>query len=168
MQKMEKINDEVHLAKEKSRADAEFYKVQKSAEANKLLLTKEYLDLKRIDAMAVNNKVIIFFYKLYPNINLFSHWSSFMSPCTFICKIVLWLRRVIYCASYKINIWCTMSYLRLWPMKKCSWSLQKKCWMWHSRIVKILWNVQRDNCNTSTSFFISSMSINMYNQIRII
>merc|ERR1719327_2179397 len=57
MQKMEKINDEVHLAKEKSRADAEFYKVQKSAEANKLLLTKEYLDLKRIDAMSVNNKV---------------------------------------------------------------------------------------------------------------
>merc|ERR1719348_775903 len=57
MQKMEKINDEVHLAKEKSRADAEFYKVQKSAEANKLLLTKEYLYLKRIDAMAVNNKV---------------------------------------------------------------------------------------------------------------
>merc|ERR1712133_221088 len=57
MQKMEKINDEAHLAKEKSKADAEFYKVQKSAEANKLLLTKEYLDLKRIDAMAVNNKV---------------------------------------------------------------------------------------------------------------
>merc|ERR1711862_149657 len=40
MQKMEKINDEVHLAKEKSKADAEFYKVQKSAEANMLLLTK--------------------------------------------------------------------------------------------------------------------------------
>jgi len=57
MQKMEKINDEVHLAKEKSKADAEFYKVQKSAEANMLLLTKEYLDLKRIEAMSVNNKV---------------------------------------------------------------------------------------------------------------
>ena len=72
MQKMEKINDEVHLAKEKSKADAEFYKVQKSAEANKLLLTREYLDLKRIEAMSVNNKVILFFFKLYPNINLFS------------------------------------------------------------------------------------------------
>merc|ERR1719410_1595916 len=57
MQKMETINDEVHLAKEKSKADAEFYKVQKLAESNKLLLTKEYLDLKRIDAMAANNKV---------------------------------------------------------------------------------------------------------------
>merc|ERR1719445_3009592 len=57
MQKMEKINDEVHLAKEKSRADAEFYKIQKQAESNRLLLTKEYLDVKRIEAMAVNNKV---------------------------------------------------------------------------------------------------------------
>merc|ERR1711997_718013 len=57
MQKMETINDEVHLAKERSRADAEFYKIQKQAEANRLLLTKEYLDLKKIEAMSVNNKV---------------------------------------------------------------------------------------------------------------
>lgn len=57
LQKMETINDEVHLAKERSRADAEFYKIQKQAEANRLLLTKEYLDVKRIEAMAVNNKV---------------------------------------------------------------------------------------------------------------
>ena len=51
------------MAKEKSRADAEFYKIQKQAESNRLLLTKEYLDVKRIEAMAVNNKV--------------SFWSSF-------------------------------------------------------------------------------------------
>merc|ERR1719334_607848 len=57
MQTMEKINDEVHLAKEKSKADAEFYKIQKVAEANRLLLTNEYLDLKKIEAMSVNNKV---------------------------------------------------------------------------------------------------------------
>merc|ERR1719333_1352288 len=57
MQKMETINDQMHLAKERSRADAEFYKIQKLAEANRLLLTKEYLDLKKIEAMAVNNKV---------------------------------------------------------------------------------------------------------------
>merc|ERR1719452_425187 len=50
LQKMETINDEVHLAKEKSRADAEFYKIQKQAESNMLLLTKEYLDVKRIEA----------------------------------------------------------------------------------------------------------------------
>merc|ERR1719397_2281463 len=57
MQKMEAINDHVHLAKEKSRADAEFYKIEKSATANKLLLSKEYLELKKIEAMSVNNKV---------------------------------------------------------------------------------------------------------------
>merc|ERR1712098_1027775 len=44
MQKMETINDEVHLAKEKSKTDAEFYKIQKQAEANKLLLNKEFLE----------------------------------------------------------------------------------------------------------------------------
>merc|ERR1719418_176742 len=59
LQKMETINDEVHLAKERSRADAEFYKIQKLAEANRLLLTKEYLDLKKIEAMSVNNKVYL-------------------------------------------------------------------------------------------------------------
>merc|ERR1719336_2687752 len=57
MQKMEAINDNVHLAKEKSRADAEFYKVERSASANKLLLSHEYLELKKIEAMSVNNKV---------------------------------------------------------------------------------------------------------------
>merc|ERR1719222_884175 len=46
MQKMEAINDDIHLTKEKSRADAEFYKIQKQAESNRLLLTKEYLDVK--------------------------------------------------------------------------------------------------------------------------
>merc|ERR1719221_1225906 len=57
LQKMETINDEVHLAKERSRADAEFYKIQKQAEANKLLLNNEFLELKRIEAMASDIKV---------------------------------------------------------------------------------------------------------------
>merc|ERR1719470_160282 len=57
MQKMETINDQMHLAKEKSKTDADFYKIQKQAEANKLLLNKEFLELKRIEAMATNNKV---------------------------------------------------------------------------------------------------------------
>merc|ERR1719244_105757 len=57
MQKIETINDQMHLAKEKSKTDAEFYKVQKQAEANKLLLSNEFLELKRIEAMAANNKV---------------------------------------------------------------------------------------------------------------
>merc|ERR1719430_1441217 len=57
MATMEKITDSIHLAKEKTRTDAEFYKVQKQAEANKLLLTPSFLELKKIEAMSVNNKV---------------------------------------------------------------------------------------------------------------
>ena len=56
-QKMELITDTIHLAKEKSKTDAEFYKIQKQAEANHLLLTKEYLELRRIEGIASNNKV---------------------------------------------------------------------------------------------------------------
>merc|ERR1711864_55424 len=57
MQKIESITDEMHLAKEKSRTDDEFYKLHKQAEANQLLLTSEFLESKRIEAMATNNKV---------------------------------------------------------------------------------------------------------------
>merc|ERR1719315_507628 len=57
MQKIETINDEVHLAKEKSKTDAEFYKIQKQAESNTLLLSEEFLELKRIEAIGHNNKV---------------------------------------------------------------------------------------------------------------
>merc|ERR1719495_2114198 len=57
MATMEKINDEIHLAKEHTRTDAEFYKIQKQAEANRLLLTPEYLELKKIEAISSNNKV---------------------------------------------------------------------------------------------------------------
>merc|ERR1719318_2195537 len=52
MATMEKITDSIHLAKEKTRTDAEFYKVQKQAEANKLLLTPSFLELKKIEAMS--------------------------------------------------------------------------------------------------------------------
>merc|ERR1719158_2329376 len=57
MQKMETINDQMHVAKEKSKTDAEFYKIQKQAEANRLLLTKEFLELKKMEAISSNNKV---------------------------------------------------------------------------------------------------------------
>lgn len=49
--------DESHLAREKARADAEYYSRQKQAEGYRLLLSKEYLELKRIEAIATNNKV---------------------------------------------------------------------------------------------------------------
>merc|ERR1719158_1254536 len=54
---MEKITDSIHLAKERTKTDAEFYKVQKQAEANRLLLTPEFLELKKIEAISTNNKV---------------------------------------------------------------------------------------------------------------
>merc|ERR1719414_313546 len=57
MQKMAKIEDEMHLAKEKSRTDAEYYRIAKQAEANKLLLTPQFLELRRYEAMSANQKV---------------------------------------------------------------------------------------------------------------
>jgi hypothetical protein len=57
IQKMAQIDDEIHLAKEKSRTDADFYRVAKEAEANRLLLTSEFLELKKFEAMTANQKV---------------------------------------------------------------------------------------------------------------
>lgn len=91
MQKMERINDEVHLAKEKSKADAEYYKIQKVAEANKVLLSDEYLELKKIEAMAVNNKVRIYNIflstdRLQENINLSSLYRFTLVQTFQICS----------------------------------------------------------------------------------
>jgi hypothetical protein len=51
------FTDEMHLARQKSRSDAEFYQMQRQAEANKLLLTPQYLELKKFEAISSNNKV---------------------------------------------------------------------------------------------------------------
>lgn len=55
--KISLLEDESHLARERARADAEFYKKQKEAEGNRLLLTPEYLELKKVEAIAANNKI---------------------------------------------------------------------------------------------------------------
>merc|ERR1719337_34675 len=57
LKKMAKIEDEMHLAKEKSKTDAEFYRIKRESEANALLLSKEYLDLKKFEALSSNRKV---------------------------------------------------------------------------------------------------------------
>jgi regulator of protease activity HflC (stomatin/prohibitin superfamily) len=54
---MAEIEDLTHLGREKAKADAEFYKADRESEANKLLLTKEYLELRRYDALSNNNKI---------------------------------------------------------------------------------------------------------------
>jgi len=57
LQKMSKIEDETNMARKKSHADAEYYVMERQAESNKLLLTHEYLELKRLEAIANNNKI---------------------------------------------------------------------------------------------------------------
>jgi len=56
-QRINEIEDSIHLAREKSKSDAEFYRVHKMAEANKLLLTPEYIEMKRIESLSNNQKV---------------------------------------------------------------------------------------------------------------
>ncbi|XP_027098079.1 erlin-1 [Coffea eugenioides] len=55
--KQEEIANAIYMAREKSLADAEFYRTMKVAEANKMKLTPEYLELKFIEAIANNSKI---------------------------------------------------------------------------------------------------------------
>lgn len=52
-----RLDDEAHLARQRAHADAENYRAQKASEVNKLLLTPDYLELKRIEAIGANNKI---------------------------------------------------------------------------------------------------------------
>lgn len=51
------IQDEIFLNQQKSQSDAAFYKAQKESEANKLKLTKEYLQLAMYHAIGNSTKV---------------------------------------------------------------------------------------------------------------
>ena len=57
LQRIAAIDDEMHLARERSRSDADFYQTKKQAEANKLLLSKEFLELKKYESLSQNSKV---------------------------------------------------------------------------------------------------------------
>ncbi|XP_033027298.1 erlin-2 isoform X1 [Lacerta agilis] len=63
--RISEIEDAAFLAREKARADAECYTALKMAEANKLKLTPEYLQLMKYKAIATNSK--IYFGKDIPN-----------------------------------------------------------------------------------------------------
>jgi len=54
---MNVFTDEIHLEEEKSKTDAEFYKAKLRAEANTLLHTREYLELKKYEALLSNSKI---------------------------------------------------------------------------------------------------------------
>ncbi|KAL2226252.1 UNVERIFIED_CONTAM: Erlin-2 [Sesamum indicum] len=64
----EEISNAMYLAREKSLADADYYRTMKEAEANKLKLTPQYLELKFIEAIANNSK--IYFGNKVPNMVL--------------------------------------------------------------------------------------------------
>lgn len=57
LQKIELIEDNIHRAKQRTKAEADFYHIIKQAEANKVLLTNAYLELKRYEALSNNNKI---------------------------------------------------------------------------------------------------------------
>lgn len=57
LQRIHQIEDEMHLARQKSIADAEFYKLRQQAEVNKILYTPEYIELKKYDSLSQNSKV---------------------------------------------------------------------------------------------------------------
>ncbi|KAF3956918.1 hypothetical protein CMV_018013 [Castanea mollissima] len=66
--KQQEIENQIYMAREKSLADAYFYRVLKEAEANKLKLTPQFLELKFVEAIADNTK--IFFGEKIPNMFL--------------------------------------------------------------------------------------------------
>ena len=55
--KIAEIQDMAYLASEKAKADALLYQSQKEAEANNLKLTREYLELKKYEAIGSNAKI---------------------------------------------------------------------------------------------------------------
>ncbi|KAL0336506.1 UNVERIFIED_CONTAM: Erlin-2-B [Sesamum radiatum] len=64
----EEISNAMYLAREKSLADADYYRTMREAEANKLKLTPQFLELKFIEAIANNSK--IYFGNKVPNMVL--------------------------------------------------------------------------------------------------
>ncbi|GFP88714.1 erlin-2-b [Phtheirospermum japonicum] len=68
LRRQEEIANSMYLAREKSLADADYYRTIKEAEANKLKLTSQYLELKFIEAIANNSK--IYFGNKIPNMVL--------------------------------------------------------------------------------------------------
>eukprot|EP00054_Salpingoeca_dolichothecata_P002561 m.23176 g.23176 ORF g.23176 m.23176 type:complete len:184 (+) comp13100_c0_seq1:36-587(+) len=55
--RLAEIEDAAFLARQKAQVDAEYYSATKIAEANQMKLTKEYLELQKLTAIANNTKV---------------------------------------------------------------------------------------------------------------
>ncbi|XP_051897626.1 erlin-1-like isoform X1 [Pristis pectinata] len=55
--KISEIEDRAYLAREKAKADAEFYTAERTAQANQMKLTKEYLEMVKYQAISSNSKI---------------------------------------------------------------------------------------------------------------
>ncbi|XP_017307645.1 erlin-2 isoform X2 [Ictalurus punctatus] len=55
--KISEIDDSAFLARQKAKADADFYTAQRAAEANKVKLTPEYLQMIKYKAISANSKI---------------------------------------------------------------------------------------------------------------
>lgn len=55
--RISEIEDSAYLARERARADADYYTAEKFAEANRLKLTPQYLELIKYQAISANNKI---------------------------------------------------------------------------------------------------------------
>ncbi|XP_068543914.1 erlin-1 isoform X1 [Anas acuta] len=71
--RISEIEDAAFLAREKAKADAEYYTARKLADSNKLKLTPEYLELMKYQAIATNSK--LYFGDSIPNV--------FLDSCAF-------------------------------------------------------------------------------------
>ncbi|XP_050816198.1 LOW QUALITY PROTEIN: erlin-1-like [Gopherus flavomarginatus] len=71
--RISEIEDAVLLARERTKADAEYYTARKMADSNKLKLTPAYLELKKYQAITANSK--LYFGNSIP--------SMFWDSCTF-------------------------------------------------------------------------------------
>ncbi|XP_028324650.1 erlin-1 [Gouania willdenowi] len=76
--RISQIEDSAFLAREKAKADAEYYTSARLAEANMLKLTPEYLELMKYQAIAANSK--IYFGQDIPNMFVEGHNSPPKSP----------------------------------------------------------------------------------------
>ncbi|XP_073421301.1 erlin-2 [Dendrobates tinctorius] len=76
--KISEIEDSAFIAREKARADAEFYTAKKISDSNKLKLTPEYLQLIKYQAIAANSK--IYFGNDIPNMFMDSTTSTSAHP----------------------------------------------------------------------------------------
>ncbi|XP_015794698.1 erlin-2-B [Tetranychus urticae] len=54
---MASIEDEMYIDRQKMRADAEYYAIEKKARANQLLFTPEYMQIKKYESIAANTKI---------------------------------------------------------------------------------------------------------------